>query len=76
MVSVPKKRAVMLECNPCTHAIRFGIFSQRWQAKRKLAFSCVVSLCSDVITKLVLVVDISHSLDGWLVSFKGTVSDF
>lgn len=76
MVSVPKKCTVMLECNPCTHAIRFVIFSQRWQAKRKLTFSCVVSLCSDVFIKLVLVVDTSDSLDGWLVSFKGTVSNF
>lgn len=40
--SVPKKCTVMLECDPSTHVIRFGVFSHRWQAKRKLA----IFLCS------------------------------
>lgn len=35
--SVPKKCTVMLERDPSTHMFRFGIFSHRWQAKRKLA---------------------------------------
>lgn len=33
---------VMLECDPSTHVIRFGIFSYHWQAKRELA----IFLCS------------------------------